>query len=209
MIKAVLFDVDGVVIDSFNANLQFFNDVFSHLGLPHITAAQYKTAFHLPAKEVLKKFAPELSTHKVEDTYQSIKRGEIRYPDELTKLNPGAIETIKSLSTPYKTGLVTSRIREGVYQLSQLSEIVKIVQVIVTFDDTDKHKPDPDPIELALEKLNIKPDEAVYIGDAETDFLSARAAGVKMIMFNKPEVKGADGYVENFSEVPELIKKLD
>ena len=51
-------------------------------------------------------------------------------------------------------------------------------EVIVTAEETERHKPDPDPILLALERLRVGPDAAIYVGDSPYDILAARAAGV-------------------------------
>ena len=51
--------------------------------------------------------------------------------------------------------------------------------VVITVEDTDKCKPDPEPVRVALERLGSKPEEAVMIGDSVFDVLCARGAGVK------------------------------
>ena len=53
---------------------------------------------------------------------------------------------------------------------------------IVTCDDTDKHKPDPEPVNIALERLGSRPEEAVMIGDSIFDILCAKGAGVKSVL---------------------------
>jgi len=53
---------------------------------------------------------------------------------------------------------------------------------IVTADDTDKHKPDPEPVHIALEKLGSKAEESILIGDARFDVLCARNAGIKSVL---------------------------
>jgi len=53
---------------------------------------------------------------------------------------------------------------------------------IVTADDTDKHKPDPEPVYIALRKLNAKAEESIMIGDTKFDILSAKRAGVKSVL---------------------------
>ena len=54
----------------------------------------------------------------------------------------------------------------------------KYMETAVLCEDTEKHKPDPEPLLVCLERLGVKPEEAIYVGDATTDMLAARNAGM-------------------------------
>ena len=56
--------------------------------------------------------------------------------------------------------------------------IDKYFKVAILADDTTKHKPDPEPIYKCLDKISIKPEEAIFIGDSINDYLAAKNAGV-------------------------------
>jgi HAD superfamily hydrolase (TIGR01509 family) len=89
-----------------------------------------------------------------------------------------------------------------------MKEIEEYIKDIVCFEDTENHKPHPDPLFLIAQKLDIKPEEAVYIGDAKTDLECARSAGMKFILFPESDITGADAMSSSFLELPDLIKKL-
>jgi pyrophosphatase PpaX len=57
----------------------------------------------------------------------------------------------------------------------------QLVDVLVTADDTERHKPDPDPLLEALDRLGAQPSEAAYVGDSPFDIAAARAAGMRAV----------------------------
>ena len=78
--------------------------------------------------------------------------------------------------------MVTSRLKNTTYQGLEKYEIIDYFDVVVTADDTDKHKPDPTPIHIALEKLSSTPEESLMLGDTMFDILCAKNAGVKSVL---------------------------
>jgi pyrophosphatase PpaX len=78
-------------------------------------------------------------------------------------------------------GIVTAKSRSAVALAFERLPIEQFFDVVVTGDDTDRHKPDPDPILLALERLDAQGRDAVYVGDSPFDVRAAKAAGVHAI----------------------------
>lgn len=207
MIKAVLFDIDGVLIDSIEANWTFFQRLMTKFGYQAPTLDEYRLMFHLPMLEVIRQLAKGASEEKITEMFESGAKRAVEYPLELVKLNDGANETLKILSQKYQLGLVSSRIKEAVYGLPQLAEIRSLCQVIVTFEDTEKHKPDPEPLLLAIKQLHVAPAETVYIGDAESDFQAAQAASTHCIAFQKPEL-ATSLHSDQLTQLPGIIDSL-
>jgi len=76
--------------------------------------------------------------------------------------------------------------------------------VVVTCDDTTAHKPDPEPIELALTRLGASPEDAAYVGDSPFDVAAARGAGVFAVAVTwggMHDVDDADAIVETAEEL--------
>ena len=109
----------------------------------------------------------------------------------------------------YLLGIVTSRVKYGVFKHPKLADIVKEFLVIVSYEDTIKHKPNADPLLTAAKKLKLNPDEVIYIGDTEIDIQAARAAGMKIIIYAKHKLKGADAFTPFFNRLPHLIDSLN
>lgn len=210
MIKAVIFDIDGVLLDSFEANFKFYNDLLTKTGYPKMTREEYLPLFPATMLQIIKT-RTGLADDKDVIPLWMIARKEVRFPAELLKAPPDMEETVQNLSKTYSLGLVTGRLHEFIDKMPHLKPIMSCFKSVVGYEDTDGHKPNPDPLLLACEQLNVQPSEAVYIGDAASDVECARNAGTKVVVFKYPIVatpQGADGYFSKFSELPKLVSSL-
>lgn len=208
MLKAVIFDVDGVLIDSFEANLKFFRDLMSFTGHNPPTKETYKTMFHLPMDKAIEKLIPDASEDEIKKIWLLGKSHAVPYQDKLITIPDNCENILKILNKKYALAIVTSRVKTRVSLTPQIIKLQDFFQTVVFFEDTEKHKPEPEPLLLACERLAIKPSEAVYIGDAQTDMDAAKAAGMKAIAYTKDVLVGADAKTSSFSEIPKLVEQL-
>ena len=172
--RAVVFDLDGTLIDTIPLILA------SH---QHATRTVLGTA--LPDELLLSgigrpllhqmRIFDEGRAQELFDTYRSwnhanterMLRGFEGVDDLLTRLDRADI----------RVGVVTSKSRDAVDLAFGIVPPPVTFDTVVTFDDTDRHKPEPEPILLALERMGVGPDRAAYVGDAPWDIQAARAAG--------------------------------
>ncbi|MBI4100381.1 HAD family hydrolase [Candidatus Microgenomates bacterium] len=208
MIKAVIFDIDGVLLDSFEANLKFYQDLMIKAGYPPPTREEYPSFFHFSMFDVIKTLTRLKSKEKIQRIWDMGKNREVKYPVELLNTPKGAEKVIKELSKNYRLGIVTSRIRNGIYESPHLQKLKKYFKVSVSYEDTVNHKPHPEPLLLAAQKLGVKPMESVYVGDTETDIRAAKAAGMKVVIYSQNQPPGADAYIFSFKDLPQQIAKL-
>ncbi len=210
MIKAVLFDVDGVLLDSFEANRKFLNDYRVLKGLAPLTADEFTAmkAFHLPFRETIRQ---TFGIETLEGALELIEYGRqqgITYATELVGVPEGIHEALDHLKGKYVLGIVSSRRAITVENIPLLKSLMSYFQTAVFVEDVKNTKPHPEPLLIAAERLGLQPEECVYIGDAETDMHAAEAAGMGMITF-ADDVKGnATLATKAFLELPELIEKL-
>jgi HAD superfamily hydrolase (TIGR01549 family) len=209
MIKAVLFDVDGVLLDSFEANFLFFKKLFEKFNHPLPTREQYRDVFHLTLRNAIKSLTTISDEQEVDRIWSAGRNRQVEYDTSIVTMPDDSEEIIKRLGNTYLLAIVTGRVRESVFEVSRLATLEKYFTVVVACQDTEKHKPHPEPLLLACQKLGVLPSECVYIGDALTDLQSARSAGMKAILYSKTDLGGADGVTFCFRELPELIKSLD
>lgn len=171
-LKALLFDLDGTLRDSREAIYPSIEHAFSFHGLP------------VPARHELEQYSHSLrAVHAgfaVPVTYDAFLAA---YDASLATLlhiivpYQGAWELLEDLHREYKIGLVSSA-RQAKRAL-ELDKILHLFDVVIGGLDTDKHKPDPTPINMALAQLKVDPTEAVMIGDLAADVQSAHNAGLR------------------------------
>lgn len=206
MIKAVIFDIDGVLIDSFERNFRLFRDLIKDVRHKKtLTRKEYKTFFHLTAEDTLKASTGIANKKEINRLMENLRGYRHTVP---LKIIPNSVQIIKQLADKYKLALVTSRIKSGVWDYLQASNTTGFFKVIVHFGHYKNPKPHPEPLLVACKRLKIKPAEAVYIGDTKADIQSAKAAGIKVILFSQNKITGADAYAKKFLKIPEVIKKL-
>jgi pyrophosphatase PpaX len=206
MIKAILFDVDGVLFNSFDANIRFYQDMIKIYFNRKISRKKIATTQHLTAEKNIEILVPDAEEKTKIDFLSNISKDYKRY-EKYVKLAKNASPVIKALSKKYKLGIVTGRKKSGVQPKLLAFGLAKYFEIYITVDDYKRPKPHPEPILLALKKINnktnasqqtdakgvneicetskIKPNEAVYIGDTIIDMKSAKAAKTNFIAFTE------------------------
>ena len=198
--KAILFDIDGVLLDSVDANINFFQNFFEKAGYRRPLHEEFSNARHFPMIEVIRTFVNK-SEEEVKEICETARSEKAFYDIEMIKMPERAGEIITKLAKNYTLGIVTSRSKKGVYLVPELAKLESLFQVVITYEDTKNHKPYPEPLLLAAERLGIQPNECVYVGDTEADMQAAKDAGMEFILFNKENVVNAKYHVTNFSDI--------
>ena len=207
MIKAILFDADGVLFDSFEGNLKFFQDLLQKFGHEAPTREEFSPHFGSNMRKIIRDFSKLESEDDIDIIWKAGKDRDVPYPMHLLRSPVGLEEAIRTLNETYTLGVVTSRVSDNVFETPELKELKHLFQVVVGYLDTDQHKPHPAPLLFALGKLGLNPDEAIYVGDTSTDIAAARAAGMKVIAFGG-NIPGANAYTESFKDLPDIIIKI-
>lgn len=176
MIKAVLFDLDGTLIDTNELIIKSFKHTFKkHLNkdVPENEIVMY---FGEPLLDTLARYDKD-NAHVLFETYITYNEA---IHDEVTKEIIGAKDVIRELKAlGIKVGVVTSKRKLIAERGLKLFNLFEKMDVIITPEDTKKHKPEPEPIYKACEILNILPSEALMIGDSHYDILCGKNAGSK------------------------------
>lgn len=172
--KAILWDVDGTLVDSQCAVIGSLADALAEMGYPPPSPELCELAMRGTSLEVLRAIGhPDLQAglacwnrHWLSDAHRS-------------ERFPGAAEAVAALhAAGVRQALVTSRTALECDGDRALSPIAPLLDARVCVEDTRRHKPDPEPIRCALDRLGVAPRDALYVGDSPTDAASARAAGV-------------------------------
>ncbi len=208
-IKAVLFDLDGTLLDSVPIILKSAVKVFADMGLPYDEVAVRK-AIGIPLTVQAKQFAGVKHVEFVEMYRRVYKDMQAR---ELV-LFDGTREMLERLEKDgYQMGLVTSKARHSAEAAVESAGLADYFDLMITADDVERPKPDPEPILTACEKLRLDKRQVVYVGDSLFDIDSAQAAGVRVVAVswgarnkNDLDLMCPDIVVDNWTEMLDWIQ---
>ncbi len=179
MIKAILFDLDGTLIDSTDLILNSFNYVLKTYLKKEVPEDRIRSLFGRPLHYQMALFGGEKQADELVKRYRE---HNLASHKEYLKPIDGAKETLEILKKRgYKLGLVTSKKEDAARLGMQICQIETYFDVFVFSDDVKIHKPEPEPVLCALRKLNLRPQEAVYVGDSTYDIICGQRAGVKTV----------------------------
>lgn len=206
-IKGVLFDCDGVLVDSRDANVATFQNLLKKAGYEEPTREAVLACFHLPLRESVSWLAGIADEGELNRITELVKDPAVRAP-HLFEF-PGEIDnTLGQLHEKYKTGIVTSRIRAGLDDVLDSRDLRRYFDVFVVKEDYEQPKPHPEALLLALKTLRLGANETVYIGDTHVDIEAARAAGMMSIHLATTKHDDADIGITSFAEIPKAVEEL-
>lgn len=180
-IKAVLFDFDGTLVDTNKIVFDSWQQVFRTVEGAERPAEVIYGTYGEPLFATMERFFGE-QTEECIKIYRDYQSG--IYLDAVS-LYPGMEELIRRLKGKgYKMAVVTSRLRTSTVAILEKYALIDIFDAVITCDDTEKHKPDPEPALAALEKLGVTPTQAVMVGDSRYDVGCGQNAGIKTVLMN-------------------------
>lgn len=203
MIKAVLFDIDGVIVYSDKANREFVNAILREQGKKNLTEKEFQKIKFFTIKQVLEKYLPELTEKKIEKIRNKWSPKYVNFVS-LTELNKGIKEILNYLKKKYKLGIITNR---SLTTVLDFHKVKNYFDFIVTSADVKNPKPSPEGINKTLKKFRIKPEEAVFIGDTIADLNAGKSAKVKTLIFRTTQ-KEIKEKIERITEFEEIKKFL-
>jgi len=210
--KVILFDYDGTLNNSLEANFHAFQGVAKEFGLPTITLQQFLDWYNPNWYPVYQKMGvPIDSWKKADETWLR------HYYQRRSRLFPDSVRTLNALKLiGCKVGLVTGGTRDRVEKELKMRRIHDLFDTIIYGSDVmiEELKPSPMQIRMALKQLREEAREAVYVGDTPIDVLAGRKAGVTTVAttrgFSSAErLRRAkpDFIIHNLRELLEIIKE--
>ena len=200
-LRAVIFDCDGVLFDSWRANVAFYNAVLAVLGRPSLDAEGERQAHVLSS--------PQLFAILFGDDAALVERATVLAREldfgpfyQWMQPAPGLHALLAELKTTYRLAMATNR---GV----TASRVVRhfglddLLELTVGIHEVARPKPSPDMIDKCVAHFGIAPHEAVYVGDTSSDHAAARAAGTHFIAVG--EHVEAPLRIRELRELPALL----
>ncbi|MBE3072586.1 MAG: HAD-IA family hydrolase [Acidobacteria bacterium] len=184
-VTAVLFDLDGTLVNTIELILAAHEHAFrQHLRGPWPARAAIIMNFGRPLRDALCEYAaadgqpdPVALAPRMVATYRAFQHA---HHDRLVKAYDGMRETLVALrERGYPLGVVTSKV-EGIARvvIGQF-DLAPLMDVSVFLENTERHKPEPDPLLEAARRGRFEARDALYVGDSIHDIAAGRAAGMK------------------------------
>lgn len=200
--KALIYDCDGVMFDSLEANCTFYEAVFNYMGVALDRSDEdVMRIIHTYAnREVLRHFFPEKERWEVAARFA----GTINYLDliHLMKIEYGFLETVAQLKDKLHLAICTNRSTSMDAVLDSFS-LSAYFSYVMTASRASFPKPHPDPLLRILAHYGIKAEEALFVGDSVVDSEAAEAAGVSFVGY-KADLKGI-ARIDKHEEIIELL----
>jgi pyrophosphatase PpaX len=176
--KAVVFDLDGTVVDSVELILVSFQHAIREVLGRELSREEAIAWVGMPLREQMERFSPEHADELVE-VYREFNH---REHDRMLTLYEGIEDLLYDLrKESVKVGLVTSKSRFTTQMAFDLTGIDAYFDATVCAGEASGNKPEPDPILACLEQVRVEPAEAAYVGDSPSDIQAALAAKVVAI----------------------------
>ncbi|MFN2364888.1 MAG: HAD family hydrolase [Desulfurivibrionaceae bacterium] len=200
-LKLIIFDCDGVMFDSKNANRHFYNRLRTSLGHPPMDEAEleYVHMHHVTDS------VSHIFRHWPEDLEKAHQlRQSLDYKDFIKHMTiePDLIEFLELITPNYRTAISTNR-TTTMSTLLDLFDLRRHFGLVVTAMDVENSKPHPDALHKILEHFSMTAEESIFIGDSTVDFEHAAGVGMRLIAFKNPEL-AADYHVSSFMEIARL-----
>jgi HAD superfamily hydrolase (TIGR01509 family) len=204
LLKLVAFDCDGVLFDSRQANIAFYNAILGQFEQPRLTpeATDFVHSHTVSQSlEYLFQGYPHL------DAVWEYTRG-LDYHQFIPMMveEPHLREFLQFLRPTFASALATNRTTttRAVLKYHRLEDQFDLV---VSAQDVTHPKPHPESFWRILEHFDLEPRQAIFIGDSRVDEEFAKNAGVPLVAYRNPELQ-ADFFLDSFASAPALVTGL-
>ena len=187
-LTVIIYDCDGVLIDSSQANQAFYNHILAHFELPALTVEQWEYVMPLTAPDALTWLFRDTPFPAAAQEYQQTVDNTPFLP--LLRVEPGIKETLAHLRPRYRTAVATNRGKSLVPVLHHAG-LETFFDYTVSSLDVTHAKPHPECLHRVLEHFQVSPEKVCYIGDSDLDREVSARAGVLFGAYRNPALQAA------------------
>ena len=178
-VTTILFDLDGTLIDSVDLILASYRHTLEAHGIGPVSEESLLRSMVIPLRVQFRKFTED--PNEVQAMIDTYVRHNLDHHDALVAQYPGVRDEVWSLhQNGYRLGVVTSKMHGSLERGLAAGGYDGLFEVLVGADDVENPKPHPEPVQLALGRLGVEPESAIYVGDSIHDMAVGRAAGVRI-----------------------------
>jgi len=204
-IRCVIYDCDGVLFDSLEANTKLYNDLCAMVGreplreneMQYVHTHTVFEAIHFifGGKDDLEKKALEILKQKQVDLKNYV---------EYLKMEPHLFQTLENLKEKGILRAINTNRTTSMPYIMDRFHLWPYFEMVVTALDVENPKPHPESIEKIIKAFQLKKEEAVFVGDSEVDQQTAKSSGIKFIAYKNKEVAN-DAYINDHLDLLKII----
>jgi phosphoglycolate phosphatase len=201
--KVIIFDCDGVLFDSKEANIAFYNQILSQFHLPPLTIAEVEYVHISTAEEALRyllerrdpRDAEQILAHRPHVNYTLFIR--------LMRMEPNLRELLSALPRRIKRAVSTNR-SYTIGDVLRIHGLEGEFDLVVSALDVKNPKPDPESALKILRHFAIAPSAALFVGDSTTDQQAAQGARIPFVAYKNPSLQ-AEYHIDDLLAIKEII----
>ena len=204
-LRAVIFDCDGVMFDSRQANVNFYNHLLARFHLPPMDPEEIDYVHMATGRDSVAHIFRKTPHFEEADAY----RLQMDYTPFIRDMMiaPGLKELLVRLRPQFRLAVATNRSNTIQDVLAQ-NDLTGLFDMVVSSLDVKNPKPHPESVFKILDFFGLESAQAIYIGDSSVDYETARAADVCFVAYGNDELEAAFK-VNTMGEVAEVLRAFD
>jgi len=196
-IRCVIYDCDGVLFDSLEANTRLYNDLCARVGRgPLIKEELGYVHTHTVFEALHFIFGQEDEMERKALELLRLKEIDLREYVAYLKMEPHLIQTLETLQKKGILRVINTNRTTSMKYIMEKFNLWPYFERVVTALDVKNPKPHPESIEKILQEFNLRKKEAVFVGDSDVDQQTAKSSGIKFIAYKNKEIAN-DAYIED------------
>jgi pyrophosphatase PpaX len=209
----VLFDLDGTLIDTIELILNSARYAFEKLDREAPSDSEWAAGIGIPLFTMFGRYARDAADQAA--LIAAYREYQLANHDRLTRCYTDVVDTVAMLAERgHELAIVTSKSEALALRGLTHVGLARFMDTIVGCDGSTRHKPDPEPVQIALHRLACAPEDAIFVGDSVHDILAGNAAGVTTVAatwgaFRRSDLEPGqpDFYMESISELIGLVER--
>ena len=200
-IKAVVFDCDGVMFDSAEANRRYYDEVLAHFGRPPMNEQEFAYAHMHTALETLEYLLG--SGPRLKEALGVAKKLTYFPFVRLMRMEPYLMHLLTWLKPNYRLAIATNRTNTMDAVIAEHG-LTGLFDLVVSSQDVKIPKPDPAQLYKIMETFSLSGEQLAYLGDSVVDEQAAIKAGVRFVAVGNPALK-ADVHIKTLVEMEDIL----
>jgi HAD superfamily hydrolase (TIGR01509 family) len=202
-IRCVIYDCDGVLFDSLEANRKFYNFICTTFGRSPLTEEELKFARSQPVKEAIH-FLFRNDLDGEQRALGLLPRIDPRETIAGLKMETNLLPALKKLKEKGILRAISTNRSTTMKPIMERFELTPYFDLVITSLDVQNPKPHPESIEKIVQTFSLTKEEAIFVGDSEIDRQAANSAGVKFIAYKNTGI-AADAFIEDHLGILNLL----